>query len=98
MEENKIKEALVNDFNISESYAAEYIEKLKKHNDIYLEFIEFLEKNIYKDGAKSGVWTAKSLSEELSHLDPIIIFEFLVGLREEPEKYEGYIAEGAMMI
>ncbi len=97
MEENKIKEALVNDFNISERTLTD-IEKLKKHNDIYLEFIEFLEKNIYKDGAKSGVWTAKSLSEELSHLDPIIIFEFLVGLREEPEKYEGYIAEGAMMI
>ncbi len=92
---NSIQDYLVEKCGMNEFFAMQLIERLKTHRDIFNEFVDYVRTGEYKDGAKSGEWTAKKLSEELPHLEPQTIFEFLIGLRDEPETYEKYIADGA---
>ncbi len=91
----EIKKYLVEEKKMNMFFADEYIESLKKHEDIAREFLGFIESGKYENEATSGEWTAKTLSEKFPHLEPEVIFEFLVGLRNEPEKYNKYISDGA---
>lgn len=95
---NQIKDYLVKNCGMNEYFAMQLIAKMGKHADIMNEFVEYTRTHEYKDGVKSGEWTAKSLSKKLPHLEANTIFEFMVGLRDEPEKYEGYIAGGAPIL
>jgi len=92
-----IKDYLVKNCGMNEFFAMQLVAKFKNHADIMNEFIDYTRTHVYK-GAKSGEWTAKALSEKLPHLDANTIFEFMVGLRDEPEKYEGYIRDGAPIL
>ena len=57
-------------------------------------FAEDLTKNEFiRTGEYAG--DAKTMHDKLPHLDPEAVFEFLVGLREEPDKYAQYISDGA---
>ena len=71
----------------------------KKHADIVEEFASVIKTGSYPEkGVMSGDWTAKSLHEKLPHLPDYTIYEFLAGLRDYPEEYEKYIAEGAPIL
>jgi hypothetical protein len=85
---NDIEQYLTKARGMNEFFAKELTKKIEKHDDIVKLFVEFI-----KTGTYSG--EAENLHEKLPHLQPEAIFEFLVGLRDEPEKYAKYIAEGA---
>ncbi len=75
------------------------LEKYQNHADIVEEFASVIKTGIYPDnGAMSGDWTAKNLHEKLPHLPDYTIYEFLAGLRDHPEEYKQFIAEGAPIL
>lgn len=85
---NDIKKYLVEKRGMNEFFADELAKKIEKHDDI---------KNLFREFVKSGEYSgdAKTMHEKLPHLEPEAVFEFLVGLREEPDKYAQYISDGA---
>lgn len=94
----EIRKYLVEKQGMNPFFAEELLEKLKNHSDIFNEFIDFIKTEEYPEsGVKSGDYSAKILSEKLPHLKPQIVYEFLIGLRDKPEKYEGFIKEGALI-
>ena len=75
------------------------LEKYQNHADIVEEFASVIKSGNYpENGATSGGWTAKSLHEKLPHLPDYTVYEFLTGLRDRPEKFEQFIAEGAPIL
>ena len=95
----KIRKFLIEEQKMSPLGAENLLEKFEKHADIFNEFLSLIEtKNFPETGVKSGSYSAKSLSRELPHLPPQVIYEFLVGLRDEPEKFESYIKEGVPIL
>ena len=92
----KIEDYLMNKRNLDAFSVKMLMESFKRHQDILDEFSKAIESGTYpEDGVKSGEWTAKTLSEKLPHLKDYTIYEFMAGLRDNPEEYAGYIAEGA---
>lgn len=95
-EKGKIRKFLVEKRHFTPLEAERLANKIMKYDDILQEFLGVVEtKKIPEDGVNVGNWTAKTLSEKLQHLELENVYEFLVGLRDEPEKFEKYIAEGA---
>ena len=94
-----IEAYLLNDMKVDVFSAKSLVRLLKKHPDLKDEFIGTIKTGIYpENGVKSGEWTAKALAEKLPHLTVCVIYEFMVGLRDNPSEYEGYIAEGAPIL
>ena len=72
------------------------LSRLAKHPDIQAEFQNAIQTGaVPENGVASGEWTAQKISGQLPHLKTHIIYEFLVGLRDEPERYNKYISRGA---
>ena len=72
------------------------LSRLAKHPDIQTEFQNVIQTGtIPENGVASGEWTAQKISEQLPHLKTHIVYEFLIGLRDEPERYNNYISRGA---
>ena len=95
-EKGMIRKFLIEEKHLNPFEAEEFINLFLKHDDILKEFIGVIDGGVIpENGVESGEWTAKSLSKKLPHLETYQIYEFLVGLREEPEKYQKYIEEGA---
>ena len=85
---SEIEEFFVKKRNMNEFFAKELAQKIEKHSDVLKLFEEYT-----KTGKYNG--DAKTIHEKLPHLEPETVFEFLVGLREEPDKYSQYISDGA---
>ena len=85
---SEIKKYLVEERGMNEFFAEDLAKRIEKHDDI---------KNLFKEYIKTGEYTgdAKTMHDKLPHLESETVFEFLVGLREEPDKYTQYISDGA---
>ena len=83
-----IKKYLVEKRGMNEFFAEDLAKRIEKHDDI---------KNLFNEYIKTGEYTgdAKTMHNKLPHLESETVFEFLVGLREEPDKYTQYISDGA---
>ena len=83
-----IKKYLVEKRGMNEFFAEDLAKRIEKHDDI---------KNLFNEYIKTGEYTgdAKTMHDKLPHLESETVFEFLVGLREEPDKYTQYISDGA---
>ena len=83
-----IKKYLVEKRGMNEFFAEDLAKRIEKHEDI---------KNLFNEYVKTGEYTgdAKTMHDKLPHLESETVFEFLVGLREEPDKYTQYISDGA---
>jgi hypothetical protein len=98
-EKGIIREYLVVEKHLDPFAAETFVKKFLKHDDILKEFLTVIETGkIPENGVKSGDWDAKALSEKLPHLEVQNVYEFLVGLRDDPENYLVYIAEGAPIL
>jgi hypothetical protein len=72
------------------------LSRLAKHPDIQAEFQNVIQTGaIPENGIASGEWTAQKISKQLPHLKTHIVYEFLIGLRDEPKRYNRYINRGA---
>lgn len=83
-----IKKYLVEKRGMNEFFAEDLAKRIEKHDDI---------KSLFNEYIKTGEYTgdAKTMHDKLPHLESETVFEFLVGLREEPDKYTKYISDGA---
>ncbi|HOQ75769.1 MAG TPA: hypothetical protein PK369_04260 [Thermoclostridium sp.] len=72
------------------------VEGFRRHPDIAEEFIEWLETGKYREENPVRVegYTAKDIAELADFLDGAGAFNFLITLRERPEKAKTYIKEG----
>lgn len=72
------------------------IDKIKKYDDIYNEFCYWLEKRNYdkENPIEVAGYTAKQIVELNPKLDGIGVYNFLITLREEPERAKKYIETG----
>jgi hypothetical protein len=95
-EKGRIRKFLIEEKHLNPFEAERFVNLFLKYSDICEEFLSVVESGkIPENGVESDGWSAKILSEKLPHLEIQNIYEFIVGLREEPEKYEQYIGEGA---
>ena len=89
-----IEKTLVEQYGMDGFAAITIVKNLNNHDDLMKEFLDVLKNKAYpENGAVSKNWTAKALSEKLPHLPVNIIYEFMAGLRDKPEEYEGYKEE-----
>ena len=79
-----IIEYLTKNCGRNEYSAQKYVERLKAYDDLVADFLEYIKTGAYRNDAKT-------LHAQLPYLEPDMIFELLVGLREEPEVYQQYI-------
>lgn len=97
-EKGIIRRFLVEEKHLDPFSAEALVDKILKYDDILQEFLTVINNgNIPENGVKSGEWDANKLSKQLPHLEVQIIYEFLVGLRDDPEKYLAYIKDGALI-
>lgn len=96
---NKIQQYLTKTKQLDSFATSLIIDSYNNHTDIIEEFASVIETGKFpENGITSGDWTAKSLHEALPHLPDYTIYEFLAGLRDYPEEYEKYVAEGAPIL
>lgn len=69
---------------------------LEKYDDIKNEFIYWIDNNcFYSDNVISvNGYTAKDIHEMAPHLDGAGVYNFMVTLRDKPEKAQEYIDNG----
>lgn len=82
----KIRNYLLSDCGLSERRADMAISKLARHKDIYLEFSEYVaNKKFPKEGLSVVGYTAEALNQNYP-LSPLGAYNYLIYLREMPEK------------
>ena len=82
--------------NLPEYSFKRNVEGFERNPDIAEEFSEWLETNCYRTEKAISVrgYTAAQISEMAPFLDGAGAFNFLITLREKPEKAEKYIQDG----
>ncbi|MDO4742080.1 MAG: hypothetical protein Q4A79_01765 [Candidatus Saccharibacteria bacterium] len=71
------------------------IETLKKHDDLYQEFGNWLDYRLFPEKSiEVNGQTIKTLLELQPKLSVFSAYLFLAGLRDEPDLYNKYLAEG----
>lgn len=69
---------------------------LEKYDDIKGEFIHWIDTNSFEcdNSIEVGGYTAGTIHEMAPHLDGAGVYNFMVTLREKPEKAREYIESG----
>ena len=93
---NKIRSYLTNEKKMPSVLIERNINKLELHPDIADEFSDWIDVRKYKETSAVTVegYTAKKIFEMASFLDGIGVFNFLITLREQPEKAKQQLALG----
>lgn len=93
---DKIKQYLVEKKKVSEIVADILIAKIAKHDDILKELEKWFASESYDFENPLSVegYTAKSISELNPKFDVIGVYDFMVTLRETPQKAQEYIKDG----
>lgn len=87
---------LVTELKITGGMMLTMADKIQKYDDIYDEFCYWLENRNYdKDNPiKVEGYTAKQIFELNPKLDGIGVYNFMITLREHPERAKEYIKSG----
>ena len=91
-----ISEYLLNEKKMTKAVATRAEEKVLKYEDIRKEFEFWIENKAYKKDSPLvvGAYTAQDICKLAPFMDGLGVFNFLVTLREDPEKAKEYIASG----
>lgn len=91
-----LEKYLVTELKVTGGLMFMMMDKIKKYDDIYDEFCCWLEKRNYdkENSVEVAGYTAKQIFELNPKLDGIGVYNFLVTLREEPERAKKYIESG----
>ena len=100
MKGQKIRDYLVNEEKIDECKVDEYIDEIMKYNDIFDEFCRWLDERSFDFGEPVDVegYTAKKIGELAPFMSGIGVYNFLISLREDPDRAKFYILEGFPML
>ena len=91
-----LEKYLITERKVTGGLMFKMIDKIQKYDDIYDEFCYWLEKRDYnkENPIKVAGYTAKQIFELNPKLDGIGVYNFLITLREEPERAKEYIDSG----
>ena len=93
---NIIMDYLLNEKQMTAVVAAKTEQKISKYGDIRKEFEFWIANKTYNtdNPLVTGGYTAQDISRLAPFMDGLGVFNFMVTLREEPEKAKRYIDEG----
>ena len=91
-----VEKYLVTELKVTGGQLFEMIDKIKKYNDIYDEFCYWLEKRDYDINNPVVIdgYTAKQIHELNPKFEGIGVYNFLITLRENPQRAKEYIKSG----
>ena len=91
-----LEEYLTKELGIADGIMPAVVGKIQKYDDIYEEFCYWLKNRNYdkKNPLVVGGYTAKQIYQLNPKLDGIGVYNFLITLREAPERAEKYIKSG----
>ena len=100
MMDNGVKKYLSEELGMSERMIPDALEKIKRYDDIYLEFVLWLHDRSFnfEKPLEVGGYTAKQLAELNPNFSGLGVYNFMVTLRERPEVAQRYIDEGFLDI
>lgn len=93
---DKIKNYLINERNQKPEVAVKIALPFEKHDDIRTELETWLEQREYPKDNPLTIegYSAETISKLATFMDGVGVYNFLVTLRERPEKAKRIIAEG----
>lgn len=91
-----IRQYLLTKKKMTPVVADRMIMKFKKHTDIADEFVKWIKTNEYNadNPIKVEGYTADDICKIAPFLDGVGVFNFMISLREQPEKAKQQIASG----
>ena len=91
-----LEKYLVTELGVTGGMLLMMMDKIKKYNDIYDEFCYWLEKRNYdrENPIVVNGYTAKQIHQLNPKFEGIGVYNFLITLRENPERAEEYIKNG----
>lgn len=91
-----IKQCLLNENKLSPAVAERMLLKFKKHRDIADEFVQWLQTKEYvvDNPVRIEGYTADDIHRIAPFLNGMGVFNFMISLREQPEKAKQQIASG----
>ena len=94
--EPKVIHYLIHEKHCSDAQIESALRKITKYDDIYQEFLAWLEQRNYQTPTQVTVegYSAQDIYDKANFLDGIGVYNLLVDLRDEPERVKQYIAEG----
>ena len=94
MNKEKVLEYCDKELGVSSSEAQRLFEKVSKYEDIYSEFVNWLNDREYIDGVKIEGYSSRQIHELASSLSGIGVYNFMVTLRDSPEFAKEIIRSG----
>lgn len=93
---DRIMKYFVEEKKVTEMVAKVLMKSIIKYMDIKSEFIYWIENRNYDVSIPVEIqgYTAKKISELAPHLDGAGVYNFMITLRETPEKAQEYIKKG----
>jgi hypothetical protein len=92
----RIKDYLINTKNMKPQMAEKISQPFEKHNDIRVELIQWIDTKTYPQENPITIngYTAEKISSLAPFMDGVGVYNFMITLRERPEKAEKIIANG----
>ncbi len=93
---DSIKQYLLNEKKLTPAVMERMLLKFEKHQDIADEFVLWIQTKEYivDDPIKVEGYTADDIHRIAPFLDGVGVFNFMISLREQPEKAKQQIASG----
>jgi len=91
-----LEKYLTTELKVADGLRPSIIGKIQKYDDIYGEFCYWLENRNYDSENPLAIagYTAKQISELAPRLSGIGVYNFMITLREYPERAKEYIKSG----
>lgn len=94
MDKNKVLKYCAEELEVSPSEAERLFKKVSKYEDIYLEFMNWLDNREYVDGIRIENYSSEQIHTLAPHLSGIGVYNFMVTLRDNPELAKKIIESG----
>lgn len=85
MNKEKVIEYCIEELKVTPSEAERLFEKVSKYEDIYSEFLNWLDTQNYTDRIKIADYSSKQIHELAPNISGIGVYNFMVTLRDNPE-------------
>lgn len=94
MNKNKVLEYCTKELRVSPEEAERLFEKVSKYEDIYSEFLSWIDNRKYTNGIIVGDYSSEQIYELAPSLSGIGVYNFMVTLRDNPELAREIIQSG----
>ena len=95
MNKDRVLTYCVDELKVSPDEAKRLFEKVSKYEDIYLEFINWIDSREYlDDGIKIEDYSSKQIHALAPNLSGLGVYNFMVTLRDNPELAKEIIQSG----